>query len=208
MDKVPTEIFMKYVLDKSESKIFDIANQEWEYIGQVKHLNGVQSTAKTELKLNKYSIAFYNFKTNQILHTNTDNQYFLHCKGKDREKITQTNPLGDGSSQDMNMKMLNKISTFVTSVEQKHLVNGVSLDDIKKLCKYRYFLKNINILEKDKLEEVLNKINYLVTNFYNINYCCKCNDFYLSKFKQSEFRPKCDTCYKKGPEKCLLKMKK
>jgi len=207
MDKVPTEIFMKYVLDKSESKIFDIANQEWEYIGQVKHLHGVQSTAKTELKLNKYSIAFYNFKTNQILHTNTDNQYFLHCKGKDREKITQTNPLGDGSSQDMNIKMLNKISNFVTSVEQKHITNNVSLDDVKKLCKYRYFLKNIIILEKHRLEEVLNKINYLVTNFYNINYCCMCNDFYLSKFKQSNFRPKCDSCYKKGPERCLLKMK-
>jgi len=208
MDKVPTEIFMKYVLDKSNSKIFDIAKQEFEYIGQVKHLHGVQSTAKTEVKLNKYSIAFYNFKTNEILHTNTDNQYFLHCKGKDREKITQTDSKGDGSSQDMNIKMLNNISNFVTSVEQKHIINNVNLDDIKKLCKYRYFLKNIIILEKDKLKEVLNKINFLVTNFYNINYCCEHNDFYLSTFKQSEYRPKCKSCYSKGPEKCLLKMKK
>ena len=104
--------------------------------------------------------------------------------------------------------MLNNISSFVTSVEQKHIINNVSTPDIKTLCKYRYFLKNINILEKDKLAEVLNKINYLVTNFYNINYCCEHNDFYLSPFKQSEFRPKCKPCYFKGPEKCLLKMKK
>lgn len=202
-------IFIENMLKKSSSKVPNIARQEWEYLGQVKHLNGIQSTCKKHVFLIYNSIAFYNFKTNQILHTYTgDIKYYLYDKGKDREKIVVQNPNGDGTSQEVNIKMLNKINNFVKNVEKKHIIQDVSIDDIKTLCKYRFLLKDIIILEMGKLKEILNKINYLVTNFYNINYCCEHNDFYLSKFKQSEYRPKCDTCYKKGPERCLLKMKK
>lgn len=201
--------FIENMLKKSWSKVPEIARKEWDYLGQVKHLNGIQSTCKIHEYLIYNSIAFYNFKTNEILHTHTGHiKYYLYDKGKAREKIVQQNPKGDGTSQEVNIKMLNKISNFVTSVEKKHITNDVSVHDIKFLCKYRCLLKDIIILEQHKLEEVLYKIDYLVTNFYNINYCCEHNDFYLSPFKQSDFRPKCKDCHYKGPEKCLLKMKK
>lgn len=205
MNNEPSVIFMKYLLDKSHSKNPAIAKKEWNYCFAVKHLNGIQSTCVLKKRLNKYSIAFHNFRTNEIFHTNSKTQYWLHDKGKDRTKIIQTNPLGDGNGKEINNGMLNKVYNFVNNIYQKHHQNQVNLKDVQELYKYKYFLQNIKIEEQEQLNKILLKINYLIENFYNINYCESCCDFYLSKVKQSDYRPKCSNCYYKN-DICFLKI--
>lgn len=203
-DKI-NPFFLQNIINKSYSKEPNIALSEWTYIDQVKHLNGIQSPCKNYTSLIYNSVSFFNFKTNEIFHCNTSKlRYLLYVKGKDKKKITQQNPTGDGSSQDVNINTLNKINNFLTSVEKKHITKSVNLDDIKTLSMYRYFLKDIDILEKHTLEELLKKINYLI-KLYNINFCSECREYYLSKFKQSEFIRKCLNCLNKN-DVCFLKL--
>jgi len=204
-DYEPSQIFLNYLLDKSYSKNISIAKKEWEYCGQIIHLEGIQSTCFLEPSLNKYSIAFYNIRTDQIFHANSKTQYFLHNKGSDRDKIVITDPNGNGNSDAINKGMLNKIKKVVLSVYNKHNLKNVSVEDIRQLSKYKYLLTNIKIKEQDELNKILFKINWLIDNFYNINFCESCSDFYLSKVKQTEFRPKCLKCYNSN-DVCFLKL--
>lgn len=187
-----TPVFLKYVVEKSIAKTFDEAKCEWLYIGQVKHLNGVQSTAVLEPRLNKYSIAFYNYKTNAILHTNTHNQYLLHSKGTDRNKIVVTNPGEIGCSEKINQTMIGKIQNFINLSKAKHKSKQMDVHSIKRLVMYNYFLKDIDILQKDSLNNLLYEIDHLLT-IYKINCCYECNIEYLYKFLQSNRL--CINCY-------------
>ena len=205
-DKI-NPIFIQNILKKSLSTDINIAKKEWEYCGQVKHLIPIQSTCfNNPEKVIHNSVAFYNFRTNEIFHSNTSKiQYFLHCKGKNRKKIVETNPLGNGEGNDINNGLLSKINTFVESIYHKHNQNKVIVGDIRQLYKYKFFLTNIKIEQQEQLNNILFKINWLINNFYKINYCETCQDFYLSKVKQSEFRPKCLNCYTSN-DVCFLKL--
>lgn len=204
-DYQPTEIFIKYLLEKSLSQDPKIAKNEWEYYGLIKHLDGIQSTCVLESRLNTFSWAFYNVMTHQIFHANSKSQYFFHRKGRDQDKIIKTDPNGDGTSNHVNKGMLNKILNFVENVYNEHNQNKVKIESIRKIYKYKYVLENINILEQEQLNNILFKINWLINNFYNINFCNSCCDFYLSKVKQSEYRTKCLRCYNSN-DVCFLKL--
>ena len=187
-----TPVFLKYVVEKSIDKTFDEAKNEWLYIGQVKHSTGVQSTAVLEPRLNKYSIAFYNYKTNAILHTNTNNQYLLHLKGNDRNKVVVTNPDGNGDSEKINNTMIGKIQRFINSTNVKHKCKDMDVHSIKRLLMYNYFLKDIDIIQKESLNNLLYEIDHLLT-IYKFNCCYECNIEYLYKFSQSNRL--CVNCY-------------
>lgn len=187
-----TPVFLKYLVEKSIAKTFDEAKCEWLYIGQVKHLTGVQSTAVLEPRLNKYSIAFYNYKTNAILHTNTHNQYLLHQKGNDRNKVVATSPDGNGDSEKINESMIRNIQMFIKSVNVKHKTKQMDVHSIKRLIMYNYFLKDIEILQKNSLNNLIYDLEHLLT-IYKINCCFECNIEYLYKFSQSNRL--CVNCY-------------
>ena len=187
-----TPIFLKYVVEKLIAKTFDEAKCEWLYIGLVKHLTGVQSSAVLEPRLNRYSIAFYNYKTNAILHTNTHNQYLLHQKGRDRNKIVVTNPDGNGESEKINETMIAKIQDFIESVHVKHNIKQMDVPSIKRLIMYNYFLNDIDIIQKESIKNLRYDIDHLLT-IYKINCCYECNIEYLYRF----FQPNrlCVNCY-------------
>ena len=187
-----TPVFLKYVVEKSIAKTFDEAKCEWLYIGQVKHMTGVQSTAVLEPRLNRYSIAFYNYKTNAILHTNTHNQYLLHQKGRDRNKIVVTNSDGNGESEKINETMIAKIHDFIKSVNVKHKIKQMDVPSIKRLIMYNYFLNDIDIIQKESIKNFRYDMDHLLT-IYKINCCYECNIEYLYRF----FQPNrlCVNCY-------------
>jgi len=184
------KVFSQCVLDKSVNKIFDEAIKEWIYIGQVKHLEKIQSTAKNEKQLNEYSIAFYNFKTNAILHTNTKNQYLIQPKGKSRQRVVITDPKGSGESDAINVRLITNINIFVKKVDFHHKQKNVEIQHIKRLLMYKYFIKDISIEEQDSLNKLFYDIEHLLT-IYKINCCNMCNIEFLHKFNI----PLCTTCF-------------
>ena len=190
------EVFYANLLKQSQSQIIMDAKKEWIYIGQVKHSNKISSPSfyNRKDKMIRYSVTYYNFKTNKIFHAGTSTQYLIRNKGHDTTKIFVQDPQGNGKCEDVNMSLLNKIQKFIMDIKAKRK-SDIKVNEIKILIMYKHFLNSIEISQQDIVYELIESLELILIKNYVLT-CIYCQVEFLREYNFPS--PICSECFLKN----------
>ena len=184
------EIFIKNLLALSVSKDLETAKNEWIYIGQHKLLEPIQSPSFDNIN-NKIcnSVIFYNCKTDKIFHAGTGSQYLIKDKGVMQSKIIKQSPEGNGTSFEVNYRLVKCAITNIKSLILKDVTPSV----FKEFRKYNTVFTSINTGEPDEVEIL--KQTELFLNKFELIVCKVCKNEII--FRTTHFEHQyCEPCWR------------